>query len=71
MFYIEINEKDLQELRKDVWKNVSRYSEYMQLFKIYEFRLLSDFGYTWQWKLPLFSMTVHMITYNIHHTKLC
>ena len=47
-----------------------QYSEYMQIFRIYEVRLLSDFGYTLQWKLPSFSMTMHVITH-VLHTKLC
>ena len=46
MFYIEINERGLQELRKDAWMNIDKYCEYMHFYRIYDFRLLSDFGYT-------------------------
>ena len=50
MLYIGFNrnqcERGLQELRNNTWMNISKYSEYIQLFRIYEFRPLSDFGYT-------------------------
>ena len=50
---------------------IGEYIENIQLFKIYESKLLSNFGYVQQWKRRLFSMTMHVVVHNFQCSKLC
>ena len=61
----------MQKLRKDALMNITEYIEYTQSFRIYESKPLSDFSYTSQWKVPLFSVTMHVTAYNFQCSKLC